>query len=29
MHTIKETDMLTAKVDLILKKIEDYPLDKA
>ena len=29
MHTVKEMDMLTAKIDLLLKKIEDYSQDKA
>ena len=29
MHTIKETDMLTAKIDLLLKKFEGYSQDKA
>ena len=28
MHIFKETDMLTAKIDLLLKKIEDYSQDK-
>jgi len=25
MHTVNETGMLAAKIDLLLKKIEDYP----
>jgi hypothetical protein len=25
MHTVKETDKLAAKIDLLLKKFEDYP----
>ena len=29
MHTVKEMDMLAAKIDLLLKKIEDYSQDKA
>ena len=29
MHSIKETDMLAAKIDLLLKKFEDYSQDKA
>jgi hypothetical protein len=29
MHTVKETDMLAAKLDLFLKKIEERPQDKA
>jgi hypothetical protein len=29
MHSIKETDMLTVKIDLLLKKFEDYSQDKA
>jgi len=29
MHTIKETDMLTAKTDMLLKKFEDHSQDKA
>jgi hypothetical protein len=29
MHIVKEIDMLTAKIDLLLKKIEDYSQDKA
>jgi len=29
MHSVKESDMLAAKIDLLLKKFEGYPLDKA
>ena len=29
MHTVKEVDMLTMKIDLLLKKFEDYCQDKA
>ena len=29
MHTINETNMLAAKIDLLLKKVEDYSQDKA
>jgi hypothetical protein len=29
MHSIKETDMLAAKIDLLLKKFEGYLQDKA
>ena len=29
MHTVNETGMLATKIDLLLKKIEDYPQDKA
>ena len=29
MHSIKEADMLAMKIDLLLKKIEDYSQDKA
>ena len=29
MHSVKETDMLTTKIDLLLKKFEDYSQDKA
>ena len=29
MHTVKETDMLATKFDLLLKKFEDKPQDKA
>jgi hypothetical protein len=29
MHTVKETDMLAAKLDLLLKKIEEHPQDRA
>ena len=29
MHTVKETDMLAAKIDLLLKKFEGYLQDKA
>jgi hypothetical protein len=29
MHTVKETDMLGAKLDLLLKMIEERPQDKA
>ena len=29
MHSVKETDMLTMKIDLLLKKFEDYSHDKA
>ena len=29
MHIIKEMDMLAAKIDILLKKIEDYSQDKA
>jgi hypothetical protein len=29
MHTVKETDMLAAKLDLFLKKIEEHPQDNA
>jgi len=25
MHTVKETDKVAAKIDLLLKKFEDYP----
>jgi len=25
MHTVKEMDMLAAKIDLLLKKFEGYP----
>ena len=28
-HSIKETDMLAMKIDLLLKKFEDYSQDKA
>ena len=29
MNSVKETDMLTMKIDLLLKKFEDYSHDKA
>src|SRR6185436_3046466 len=29
MHSVKEADMLAMKIDLLLKKFEDYPQDKA
>ena len=29
MHSVKETDMLAIKIDLLLKKFEDYSQDKA
>ena len=29
VHTVKETDTLVAKIDLLLKKIDDYSQDKA
>ena len=29
MHSIKKTDMLAMKIDLLLKKFEDYSQDKA
>jgi len=29
MHSVKEADMLAAKIDLLLKKFEGYPQDKA
>ena len=29
MHSVKETDMLAMKIDLLLKKFEDYSQDKA
>ena len=29
MHTVKETDKVAAKIDLLLKKFEDYSQDKA
>jgi hypothetical protein len=29
MHTIKETDMVAAKLDLLRKKVEEHPKDKA
>ena len=29
MDSVKETDMLTMKIDLLLKKFEDYSQDKA
>ena len=29
MHSVKEADMLAAKIDLPLKKFEGYPQDKA
>ena len=29
MHSVKEADMLAAKIDLLLKKFERYPQDKA
>ena len=29
MHSVKEADMLAMKIDLILKKFEDYSQDKA
>ena len=29
MDTVKETDMLAAKIDLLLKKFENYSQDKA
>ena len=29
MHSVKEADMLTMKIDLLLKKFEDYSQDKA
>ena len=29
MHSVKETDMLATKIDLLLKKFEGYPQDKA
>ena len=29
MHSVKETDMLAANIDLLLKKFEGYPQDKA
>ena len=29
MHSVKEADMLAMKIDLLLKKFEDYSLDKA
>jgi hypothetical protein len=29
MHTMKEMDMLAAKIELLLKKFEDQPQDKA
>ena len=29
MHSVKEADMLTMKIDLFLKKFEDYSQDKA
>ena len=28
MHSVKETDMLAMKIDLLLKKFEDYSQDK-
>ena len=28
MHSVKEADMLAMKIDLLLKKIEDYSQDK-
>jgi hypothetical protein len=28
MHSVKEADMLAAKIDLLLKKFEGYPQDK-
>ena len=28
MHSVKKTDMLVMKIDLLLKKFEDYSLDK-
>ena len=29
MHSVKEADMLAAKIDLLLKKFAGYPQDKA
>jgi len=29
MHFVKEADMLAMKIDLLLKKFEDYSQDKA
>ena len=29
MHSVKEADMLAIKIDLLLKKFEDYSQDKA
>ena len=29
MHTVKEADMLSMKIDLLLKEFEDYSQDKA
>ena len=29
MHIVKETDMLAVKIDILLKKFEGYPQDKA
>ena len=29
MHSVKEADMLAMKIDLLLKKFEDYSQDKA
>ena len=29
MHAVKEADMLAMKIDLLLKKFEDYSQDKA
>ena len=29
MHSVKETDMLAMKIDLLLKKFEDYSQDKS
>ena len=29
MHSVKEADMLAMKIDLLLKKLEDYSQDKA
>jgi hypothetical protein len=29
LHSVKETDMLAMKIDLLLKKFEDYSQNKA
>jgi hypothetical protein len=28
MHTVKETDMLTAKIDLLMKRLEEQAQEK-
>jgi hypothetical protein len=28
MHTVKETDLLAAKIDLLMKRLDDHATDK-